>query len=240
MKKIFICVLFIFVLTGCNATYTIDISDGIVREKLGVFEKSVDIANIKDESNQSFFDYSKYYGEEKNILTSFYELYADDHCDETSSVECTFYDKKFLNEDGVGFELFHDFKIDEYYDSSIPNEFIPGFEVFYDGKYLNISGGTNWNFINGYNNLERINVVINTDYKVESTNMKHTNDGYTFSVHSGDTSTLNKIYIILDTEKEVEKSYSIITIVLIIMLIISIGLIITINLMKKNNRNNYL
>lgn len=238
MKKILICFGFIFILTGCTANYTIDISNGVIKEKLEVFEKSVDIANIKDETEQSFFDYSEYYGKNKNLLTSFYELYADDPCDESSGDECTFYNKKFLDEDGVGFELSHDFNITDYFDSSIPNEFVPGFEVSYDGKYLTISGGINWDFINAYDNLDSINITINTSYMVQSTNMKHNGNSYYFSVHKGDTSALNKIYITLDTEILKDEKVSNNVIILIVLLIILLASIIAILLIKKNRRIN--
>ena len=205
MKKkiLIISILFVFLLTGCKTKYSLKIKDGVIKETIRMVENS-DAENVieKDEFGHSFYDYSKMYGEEKNLATSFDEFYAMTEC----SSDCSFYQKNFINDNGIiGFELTHEFKFDEYLSSSFAKEMIPAFYSSYDGRYLKISGGPNWNYFDSYPDLEEIDFSIETDYKVVSTNLKENKDGiYQKTIKKDD----SKIYITLDTSivNEIDKN----------------------------------
>jgi len=204
-KNLIIILLLVFILTGCNAKYSLKVENNMIKEYLEVLEdsNSPSVFN-KDEFGSSFYDYSKRIGEEKNIDTSFDAYYSQTGC----VSDCSFYEKEFVNDNGVvGFKLSHNFTFDEYSSSTIGREYIPGFSSTYDGKYLRILGGPRWNYFDDYSSLEKIDFTIETEYKVVSTNLKKVKDGvYKKTISKED----SRISITLDTTSiaSIEKNNS--------------------------------
>jgi len=201
MKKKYLItsLLIIFLLTGCKAKYSLEIKDGIIKETLKVTENSnSERVTEKDDFDYSFYDYSRLYGE-ANISTEIEEYYSEDKC----KSNCSYYQKEFINDNGViGFELSNEFTFDKFKAATVANELIPAFSSLYDGKYLKISGGPNWNYFKDYKYLENIDISIETNYKVVSTNMKQVSDGkYEKQLSEDDPN----IYITLDTDVVYEK-----------------------------------
>lgn len=243
--KIFIAgLLLTFVLTGCKANYTLEIKDGKIKETLNSIEKVTNIDTLdKDQDGFTFSDYAKYYGEEKDINTNYYELHSQEECDST----CTYYDKKSIRDDeNIGFELEHVFDMDNYEYSSIGNELVPNFSAYYDGRFLTIVAGSKWSYLKDYKFLSEVNINIDTNYKVLNTNLKKESDGhYTTTINN---SVINDDYSIImyldtkdtikenDTKKESSKNSTIkILILVIIGLVISLFTLIIYN-RKKNNK----
>ncbi len=199
-KKIIISIFLTILMTGCSANYKIKISNGIVEETFSTIENNFNNAKIKDESGRSFVDYSKVYGNDYDLYTSFYNLYADEGC----AYNCEIYDKKFINnEKEIGFELTHKFTLEEYGDSSIANELLQGFNTNFDGRYFTISSGNNWNHFDSYNSLDDIKIEIETDYFVKETNGQKNGNNYVWNINKNN---MNKsIYITFDTNKEIDK-----------------------------------
>ncbi len=228
-KKIIICILLIILMTGCSANYKIKISDGFVEEAFNVTENNMSIVNIKDESGRSFIDYSKLYGNDYNLYTSFYNLYADEGC----ANNCDIYGKTYINnESNVGFELYHKFKIDEYKDSSLANELLPGFTAYYDEKDLIINGGNNWNFLDSYEYLDEITIEIETDYKVKETNGTKKDNSYIWKIKKNNTN--SNIYIALDTTNKNDNKKETKSFIVLLLLIIAILTIISYLYFMKN------
>ena len=229
MKKrllITIILLTIF-LTGCNVNYSLDIRDNVIKETLSITETNSDLYEEKDGTETSFYDYAKMYGEEIDLNTDYNGLYSQEECN-----DCSYYDKEFINENGLlGFELSHEFAFNEYAFSSIANEMIPAFSSTFDGRYLRINGGSSWNYFDTYDSLEDINISINTNYKVVSTNLEKESVGkYKWTIKNED----EKLYIVLDTKTVIEPEDN--SDILIWLIIIVSGLIIALIFMSIHNR----
>lgn len=242
-KKIVFVLLILLLTTGCSADYTIKIYDGKIEEDLYVYENDLFKANVVDDMEMSFKDYALEYSQKDKIYTSHYNMYSDNRedCIVTWDNDCSFYNSSYVEtSDEVGFSLYNDFSLDKYSDATIPNDFIPGFVANYDGKTLNISGGSDWKFLNSYTNLDRINIKVQTNYKVISTNAKHDGNGeYSWEIDKNNNNKMEEIYMILDTSST-KKFVNSKLILLIVFSVVSIGLIIGFivlnNKRKDNNR----
>ena len=215
-------------LTGCNVDYSLDIKDNKIKETLTITETNSDLYEQKDGTETSFYDYSKMYGEDIDLNTDYNGLYSQEECNDN----CSYYDKKFINESGLlGFELSHEFTFNEYTFSSIANEMIPAFSSSYDGRFLRISGGSSWNYLDNYETLEDINININTEYKVTSTNLEKVSEGqYKWTIKN----TNEKLYIVLDTDTIIEKEDN--KDIIILLIVIVGGLIIALICMTIYNK----
>lgn len=244
-KKACLLLLLLFLFTGCTANYTIEVKDGKITEEFYVIEKDKDLATTyKDDMDSTFDDYAKMYGINDNYYASYYNMYNDEEsiCHETEKHRCDYYNKEYINnEDGIGFKLSSTFTYDDYADATIPNDLMPGFTSKFDGKYLVINGGTNWDFLKGYENLEKVNIRIKSDYYVTSTNMKYKGNGlYEVSVDKNNNNDFPEIYITFDTTKTKRLGNENAQIVGIIMVsIIGVVILFTIiRLFQKNKKNN--
>ena len=232
-KYLIISLLSVLLLTGCNSKYSLEIKNKMIKETLTVVENSDDEKIMKkDDFGNSFYDYSKMYGEDKDIETDVESFYSEDEC----SSNCNYYQKRFINDNGlVGFELSHEFTFEEYASSTIARDMFPAFSSTYDGKYLTISAGPNWNLSEYYSYLENAELLIETDYKVVSTNLKRIKDGK-YSLSNLENS--KNLYITMDTSiiNENEKNNR----NYIILLIILVGaLFIALIVCAINNRKKY-
>ena len=234
-KKILFLTLFLLLLTGCQSEYKISIKDKKVKEEFVLFENDMNVSKEKDETGRNFEDYALFYGNEYDLFTSFYNLYADEGC----AGSCDTYEKSYISSnDKIGFSLSHEFSFDEYGDSALANELFPGFEAFYDGRYLKIKGGNDWNFKNAYKNLDSIKITIETNYKVKTSNAKRVGNDYVWEVNKDDLDNLEELYILIDTKESVKNSNSSSFIYLILFLIALIVAFIIYVLVKKNKEQN--
>lgn len=247
-KKIFLAITLLFLATGCTANYTIEVFDGEIKEELYIFETDMSKANELDDMEMSFKDYAKEYGITNDYYTSYYNMYSDDEiCIETASNDCRTYDKEYIEEDNkVGFKLSSTFSYQNYYDATIPNDSLPGFSSEFDGRYLKITGGSNWDFIKGYNNLEKVNIVIKSNYYVKSTNIKQASNGtYEITATNKNSSSKPSFYIIFDTlstvptNKPTSSDSKIVGIIMLAVIGIAIA-IFGIRVFFKNKNNNYI
>lgn len=235
MKKKILIILLAILMTGCTAEYKIKIEDGKVYETLTVIEDNKENLNTKDEAGRTFEDYAEMYGKTYDLTTSFYDLYSDESCQEG----CSYYTKEYINEDGkIGFKLTHEYELDEYNDSTIANEYFPGFQVEVTEGIVKIIGGSSWNFINSFKNLDEIKITIESDNKIISSNGVKKNNEYTWKVRSGNTYGLNKLYMMLDTNlKEDENKNNNILFFIIFLILIIIALVGYLMYKKRNEQN---
>lgn len=225
-KYLIISLLFIFLLTGCKAKYSLEIKNDVIKETLTITGNSDDERIMeKDDFDYSFYDYSRMYGEDNNIDTDYEAFYDEEGCTDS----CKYYQKKYINDNGVvGFELSNEFSFEEFKSATIAKELIPSFSTVYDGRYIKISGGPHWKYFSSYKNLDELDISINTNYKVVSTNMKETSEGkYEKSLSEDDGS----LYITLDTKTvldigETEEKNNIIIYFIIFIIISVIALLI--------------
>ena len=235
MKIKFILIISIlFLFTGCSVDYKLKISDNKITENMSVLEDNIDLATTKiSDIGMSFEDISKKYGMEKSIYSSYYNNSADEGC----VLECDIYEHEYINNSkNIGFVLSNDFNYNTYSDTTIAKEMLPSFEETFDGRYLTISGGSSWNFINGYENLDNIKISIETDYPVISSNGDNKGNVYNWNIYRGDTSGLEKMYIVIDTKGEVSKDNKMLYLLLVIFIVIV--MVIMFILWNKNKEQN--
>lgn len=236
MKKILLSIILLLLMTGCTATYEIKVSNEKIYENLTVLESRGKSKEKVDELGNTFETYAKKYGTKNKIITSFYYLYSDQGCVEN----CSYYNNKYINnEENIGYLLSNTFSFEEYKDSAIANELLPGFSSEYDGRYLTISGGNSWNFINGYNNLDKITINIETNYKITSTNGKKINNTtYQWNVYKGNTDGLKGVYIVIDTKEIIKEKKSSLISYIIIVIVLIVLIFVGIFLSNKNKQEN--
>ena len=219
MKIKFILIISIlFLFTGCSVDYKLKITNGKIIENMSVLENNIELATINiSDIGMSFNDISKKYGMEKNVYSSYYNYSADEGC----VLECDIYEHEYINNSkNIGFVLSNEFDYNSYSDSTIAKEMLPSFEETFDGRYLTISGGSSWNFINGYENLDNIKISIETDFPVISSNGNNKGNVYNWNIYRGDTSGLEKLYIVIDTKSEVPKKNKNLYLLLIIFIVL--------------------
>lgn len=245
-KNILILFLLFFVFTGCSANYKIEVFDGKIKEELLVIEPDRTMANKQDDMGMSFRDYALEYGALNDYFTSYYNMYGDDTtvCQETTDNDCSVYDKEYIDDSsGIGFQLSSSFSFEEYADATIPNDLMPGFSSIYDGRYLTISGGSNWDFMKGYPDLEAINITIKSNYYVTSTNAKNKGNGtYEFQVTKDNYENLDSLYIIFDTSstRRLHSEYSWIVAVVMTSLVLLLLIFFVFKIVMMNRKNNRL
>jgi len=241
-KKILFILFLLLFTTGCKADYTIKIYDGTIEESLTVTEKNMAKAEIMDDMEMSFKDYALEYSAAESIYTSHYNMYADNRedCVITPDNNCEFYESSYINEKSlVGFSLVGNFLFDNYVDSTIPNDFVPGFTSSYDGKYLKISGGTDWNFLKSYPLLDEIKINVDTNYEVVSTNAVKESDGeYYWRVDKFNYNKFPEIYMILDTSIVNNNSNFKIILFIILGIVVLLGIYMFMKMSEKRRKNN--
>ncbi len=230
-KKILLIALFTLLFTGCKATYKLKIDEGIIKEELTVLEADKEKRDIKDESERSFTDYAKIYGDTKDIITNSNYFYSDTECVEN----CSYYDRGFINDsDNVGFKLSHEFTYDEYKDSTIANEWIPNFYTKFDGRYLTIRGGGSWNYLSSYDSFDELEIQIETDYRVVTSNANIRGTTHTWNITKNDLNRTNNINIVIDTQtKKDTGGVSDMFVILLLLALTIVGLVIYI---RNKNR----
>ena len=233
MKKLIVGLIIVLFMTGCSATYKIKVKDNKIEEELTVLESSSKANTSVDESGRTFKDYALIYGQTDNINTIFYYQYGDEGC----TSDCSYYDKKYTDNNlSVGFTLSHAFNFDEYQYSTLANELLPSFSSEYDGRYIKVSGGSTWNFINGYKSLDSITITLESDYKVISTNGSKNGNVYTWEITKDNYNKLKSLYFIIDTTEKVEKN-KIRLIHIFLLVIVSAVIAIGYNLFKKRKQD---
>lgn len=237
IKKIIFGLFPVLFLTGFTVTYDVEIVDDEIKEKFTVVEKDMNLAKEENEVGESFEDIAKRYGSSYDLYTSFYNLYADNPDISECINNCSIYDKEYIEEDDkVGFRLSHTFNFKDYADSSIANEIIPGFQTVLNDKTLLIGGGSSWNFINGYNNFEKIEINIKTDYDVDKTNGKKTDNKYTWTIYSGNTENMAPLSFTLNINEEDNKIDNIMWLIVLLVILV-LGVIIYSFLKKRKEHN---
>ncbi len=238
IKKIIFGLFPVIFLTGFTITYDVEIEDGKVNEKLTVIEEDVNLAKEENEVGESFEDISKMYGSSYDLYTSFYNLYADNPDISECISNCSIYDKEYIDDGNrVGFILSHTFSFKDYGDSSLANEIIPGFQTILDDKTLQIKSGSSWNFVNGYDNLEKLEINLKTTYEVDKVNGKKKSNKYTWTINRDSTQNIIPLSIVLNIKNEDNKESNVPLWLIILLLVLVLGIIIYYFFQKRKQEN---
>lgn len=252
MKKVLFLIISIFLLTGCSATYEMNINTNkTLNEKLNITIGEREFKNIylpnmyfnrdyierydcskltDDECKEALFndDPSSYfisYAQEYMIKNYGFKSYAE--VTKFNNDKNMIYDNKNNN-----FTLSYQDKVSfDNIDTSILSKISENYSLQIEGNKL-ILNATNINA----KNLENAKIIINSPYKIESTNAIVT-ESDSFATCTWNVYNNTNINLVLNLDEEINKEntkksrFAIIFIIVTIILTISIA---TINLIKKS------
>ena len=197
MKKIFLLIISIFILTGCSAEYNLVYENNL-------FNESLKIITLKDE----YFDGSlttslidNYYS--MPLLTN-YKLQPGDNPTEDCE-ECKFYNKELIDEN-------NNYGINMYYNYEEKSEFSNSSIIYtlFEKNYINdnyIEVRDCKNIFNYYTNLNEIKIVFSTDKEVVESNSDQEIDGKYYWYINKENYKDKEILIKLgESEKEIVRS----------------------------------
>jgi len=204
MKKtkiilVIICLLF---LSGCTATYEINIKDDKIIEKLRLIETNTTIFDKETDTGWT-------------LRETFQSLLDND--DEFSKSN---YKVKSLNSDNqLGVE-YTSSSSESVLNSSILNQCYTNPKVSVDGDIVTIDTGNDFKCYEYYENLETVKVVLKTNHKVISTNADEQNgDTYIWNFTKDSNKTINVSYY----ESDVKKSFNITGIIIVLIIVTLLG-----------------
>lgn len=171
MKKIILLVMFVFVLSGCTATYEVVIEDESYKESLTINGADID-------SNMSKWNIPVYADE--NDIENLLEV--------EKVPKVTYYEKTETMESGIrNYKYYNEFNMTEYYRSYFAVNSYDFFGVFYDDtdlkgekEIITISTSSQFLPFAKYENLDAVTVKIKTNHRVYSHNADSV-DKYTYT-----------------------------------------------------------
>lgn len=246
-KKIFFLIFLLLVITGCKATYNIDIYNDEVNEEFSFFEDDT------SKWDSSSIGKAEEYGPSEYVPSS--KTYREKVQDELALQTQAFvgmgeyyYKKTLLSSDTkLGIKYNYVYKLDEYNDSFIANSCFEYFNVVKDDKdssgnqrYI-LSTSKGFNCMDKYNNLDLVTVKFSTNHDVISTNSDRSENGYYYWDINKNNATNKSIYIELNVQeantKEKNKIFNKTLLIVFISVAILIFIVI-IFLRKRDKRNN--
>lgn len=212
--KIILMIFCLFILSGCSATYEINIKDDKIIENLKVIE-----------TDKSLFDKVNDTG--WTIRDSFNSILQED----IFSVE-EYKVKSLESEDQLGIE--YSSTEESLLNSSVLNQCYTNPIVNKEDDVVTIDTGSNFNCYDYYDNLDNIKIVLKTNHKIISTNADFVDgDSYIWNI----TKDGNKQLVISYYDSIVNNStdYKTIIIIISIIVLLGIGLYFIIRKYKKTN-----
>lgn len=182
--KIFILFSLLF-LTGCTATYNVEIKDNTIKEHLNLVETNKAIFDIPNESGWT--------------LRGLFDSYLSK--DVYSKADYTI--KSLNNNDRLGIDYKNN-NLSEIKNLSLLNQCYNDYYVSNTSDIVQISTGENFTCNDYYNNLESFKVVIKTNHKVLSSNATRVEGNkYIWEIGSSDSKNIEFSY----SKDEIIKSF---------------------------------
>lgn len=218
MKKILIIIISILFLSGCTATYEVNIKDDKIIEKLTLIENDVTLFDKKNDTGWTL-------RETFDSLVNHENEFSKDP-----------YDVKSLNtNDTLGIQ-YTSSSAKSILNSSILNQCYINPKVTTIDGIVTIDTGTNFKCYEYYDNLDTIKIVFKTNHEVVSTNSTQ-KDGNSYIWNF--TKDSNKNIKISYYESEIQKSINISFIIITISIIVILGIIIYLISRKIKNTNKF-
>lgn len=219
MKRKILFLLFVILLTGCSATYDLEISD-----------KSIDeVTSIIGNSNYVNNNLYKYYLEKPVPLSKEAPIQSESD-EKLESVE--YYDKEDLSNNGiVGLKFSGKFNNDIFIDDSyILSFFVGDYNIKKNNNEIEISVPTNFKAFKQFNDLENVTVNIKSKYKVKEHNADSVNGNvYTWNI-TRDNYNKEELKMILNKKgifnSSVDKDNSMFVFTIVISILVAVLLVI--------------
>lgn len=241
-KKVILLVTSLCIMTGCSATYNIEIYNDMVKEDL-------EYGNFLSETWDTPIQYGLTYRELVESSVSYpYPVFNSTVVDENDTIKLDgveYYDNKLIsNRNQLGQSLsYHKFKINNFHDSSIVNKCYQFFNIIEEEDNIIFSTSLKNLCFDIYPELKELTIHLKTNHKVVNTNADKV-DGYHYTwditrENQEDAAiliTLKKNEYIFNYENEFIKK--IIYIGGFIGIILVVSVIIYTNIKKKNQMMN--
>lgn len=179
MKKLFILFILMFFLTGCSASYDIEIYNNTVKE---------DLVYVEEDSTKwdSEAQYGLSYRELVNSSVNYpYPAFNSTVVDENDTIKVEgveYYNNKLLSDNyKLGQKLsYHKFSLDNFNDSSIVKKCYQYFNIIEEDENIVLSTSLTNRCFDEYEKLDNITVNLKTNHKVVSSNADIVN-GYRYT-----------------------------------------------------------
>lgn len=242
--KIKLIVLFsiIFLVSGCDITYNLEINNQEFKENINIIEKDKSKwnSNISSVTAQEFYDIYK----NKPIPISENAPVMPESDDKLENVN--YYNSNDLtNDNQLGLEYDYTLTQSEFNESYFVHYAYNRFLVGTVNGNIIISTGEKFKLFEQFNNLENVTVNITTNHKVVDDNADEVNGNtYTWHITEGNADD-KSIYLELTKEEYIdgtgEHSSSVIMIIVVVILAIAgIGALIYLYLKRKHQKSNEL
>lgn len=218
-KKIILLLLLLPLLAGCKAKYKVEIKEGKALESLIVNNENIstwdneigdmtyrELIDIYDKNPPKVFDYLVYGGDEETD-TSNYPTYNS---------------TKISDNNNLGIKMSYNFDIADYKNSTIIDHYLTNLNIeLSENNILTVESSNNWIIFNQYPNLEELEIEVDTDYKVISSNASKKKNGKLIWTINTENKKGKKVKLKLDLNKK-EKSSSNLIIILLLVIVLSI------------------
>jgi len=229
MKKILILLIFTFFLTGCNATYNIEIYNNQVKEDL-------EYVNNDSSTWDKKIQYGLTYKELVNSSIKYpYPVFSSTMLDENDTIKLDgveYYDNELISDNyKLGQKLsYQDFNLENFNDSSIIKKCYQYFNIIEEKDNIIFSTSYENKCFKEYKKLDNINIKLKTNHKVVDSNADIVNGyHYTWNIERKDKNdaailiTLKKDEYVFNYENEFIKKILLIGGITGIILVISGG-----------------
>jgi len=215
MKKILILICLLF-LTGCSVNYEITLKNNKIKERLTIIETDQSLFDVRNDAGWT--------------LRESFEMLINEEKDEFSVED---YSIKSLNTDNqLGLEYYSD-SSKTLINSSIINQCYTNPTIEINDNIVSFNSGNEFTCYEYYDNLETINIVLNTNYKVISSNADSVEDNkYMWTITEDGNKNIEISY-----EQYVSKSSKATTIILIVGLVV-IGSVVGYYIYNKCKKEN--
>ena len=186
MKKILILVMFVFLITGCEATYNLSINNFGLNEELQV-GTNTEILETYDGDNLV------------NVLNKYNNNNISVYYDDTD----TYYKAdNYQNNNIYGLKLNHNFRVNEYYRSSMVKKAFKEFNIAVNDDIITMKTSDKCLLFDEYDNLSSLQINIETSYDIVYSNADYVSGNtYSWFINRGNYKS-HGISIIYDTEKD--------------------------------------
>lgn len=250
MKKLLLLISLLFIVSGCSATYNIEIKDNKIYETLSIIEKN---KNLWDSKRANGLIYRNQILDAKSWpLGSFYDKQTSEY--EAEKVDgFEYYDISLINNtSSLGLKYSYTFDNSNYDKSTLLRNCFSNVSKYTNNGLTVITTSVGFKCFNDYDMLENVKVNIVTDYEVQGHNADSVN-GTTYSWSINKNNANKKIIYIKyysktnkkdeQTTDEKVKSFwktNWYIFVIILFCLLVIGLFIFNNINEKNKNNNRL
>ncbi len=246
--KVVIVFVFIFLVTGCDATYNIKIADGEIEENF----------TFKD-SNSKNWEVDYFYGEtyadkvlnyNTSYIPAFYSYIVgpDEGAVDLTKIKkdgIPYYNKELIaigNKESLGMKFNYTFTYEEYEESTVANEGVGSFRTeITNNNVLTITSGDSIKSLSSNKILDKLVVNVTTDYVVVSTNADYAKyNKYTWIINKEDFEDHEPLQIAVNLNEKIltveDITSNILTFSIIAIVIVLV--IITFIKVKKTVKNN--